>query len=56
MSTEHNSDLIIRDIRAIYDRLQVIDERFDDFDREQSENDFMFEHPIDHMLFEPVRT
>ena len=36
MSTEQTSDFIIRDIRAIYDRLQVIDERFDEFDREHA--------------------
>ncbi len=36
MPTEQNSDFIIRDIRAIYDRLQCIDERFDEFDREHA--------------------
>jgi hypothetical protein len=36
MSTEQSSDLIIRDIRAIYDRLQCMDERFDEFDREHA--------------------
>jgi len=36
MSTEQNNELLIRDIRAIYDRLQVIDERFDEFDREHA--------------------
>ena len=36
MSTEQTSDFIIRDIRAIYDRLHTIDERFDEFDREHA--------------------
>ena len=36
MQTEQSSDLVIRDIRAIYDRLQSIDERFDEFDREHA--------------------
>ncbi|MDR3557914.1 MAG: hypothetical protein P4L61_00085 [Candidatus Pacebacteria bacterium] len=41
MSTEQSGDLIIRDIRAIYDRLQCIDERIDEFDREHATtNDF----------------
>lgn len=36
MSTEHNNDLLIRDIRAIYERLQLIDDRFDEFGREHA--------------------
>ena len=36
MSTEYNNDLIIRDIRAIYERLEHIDDRFDEFDREHA--------------------
>jgi len=33
---ENNSDLIIRDIRAIYERLGAIDGRFDEIDREHA--------------------
>jgi hypothetical protein len=33
---EAPSDLLIRDIRAIYERLEVIDGRFDEFGREHA--------------------
>ncbi|MDE2188097.1 MAG: hypothetical protein KGJ35_00005 [Patescibacteria group bacterium] len=33
---QHNNDLIIHDIRAIYDRLQHIDQRFDEIERDHA--------------------